>query len=302
MKNNKWLNIFVGVISPIFSICGVTLFNIPVEILRVFTFLWLVYIYECFKDLYKLKKKRAKRSKKLKALSKEISELNNTDNSKKKVKEEKEKEYQNRKNYYRKLDEKHEKIKRNIIKVSILFAVFYIPRSDPIISFGQQAINVIIAPFLETEEMDKPFDLTDMESAEEKDSAKNSEDIKSPIEPEDSTEMTGTADSEGHVNRVDFTDSEKNTLVKLDLEFPDGYPGIDNEIKELYNLLFYPGEENVNEIMLSNVTAWIGSCKSNTPLDNAVTDNGESAQYFSGIEAEFSDMIIVLSDLLDIVT
>ena len=43
--------------------------------------------------------------------------------------------------------------------------------------------------------MDKPFDLTDMESAEEKDSAKNSEDIKSPIEPEDST--------------VDFTDSEK---------------------------------------------------------------------------------------------
>ena len=57
--------------------------------------------------------------------------------------------------------------------------------------------------------MNKPFDLTDMESAEEKDSAKNSEDIKSPIEPEDSTEMTGTADSEGHVNRVDFTDSEK---------------------------------------------------------------------------------------------
>lgn len=90
--------------------------------------------------------------------------------------------------------------------------------------------------------------------------------------------------------------------VRFKLEYPDGYPDINDEKYEtLYNSIFYIDKDSLNEIIKSEITIWLHSCTDNISLDNAVTPSGKSTEYYSNIEANFINETEVLmsSDLLD---
>lgn len=88
----------------------------------------------------------------------------------------------------------------------------------------------------------------------------------------------------------------------INLEYPEGYPGINDDIiTEYCNLIFYPNDDNINELMLGIITTWINNCQTNSLLENAFTDSGKSPQYYSNKESEYINTKdeIFSSNLLD---
>lgn len=94
----------------------------------------------------------------------------------------------------------------------------------------------------------------------------------------------------------------KNNWIKFKLEYPSGYPKIDdNEFDDLYNTIFYVNEDNSDEIMKSKIAMWMNGSAVNTPLENAINSQSKSAGYYSEIESEFTNEggRRLSSDLLD---
>ena len=90
--------------------------------------------------------------------------------------------------------------------------------------------------------------------------------------------------------------------TRFKLEHPEGYPGINDDIiTEYCNLMFYPNDDNINELILDIITTWINNCQTNSLLENAFTDSGKSPQYYSNKESEYINTKdeIFSSNLLD---
>ena len=95
---------------------------------------------------------------------------------------------------------------------------------------------------------------------------------------------------------------EKEEKIIFTIEYPDGHPLIKKkELEELYNRLFYDSENDLNEIIKSNIKIWLNSCKDNTSLDTAMTSSGKSTKYYSNIEKGFTNEnnVRLSSNLLD---
>ncbi len=61
-----------------------------------------------------------------------------------------------------------------------------------------------------------------------------------------------------------------------------------NEYDFLYKSIFYIGEENIKEVVKSNITIWVNCNKINMALENATTESGNSTEFYTNIEKDFS--------------
>lgn len=242
MKIPKWLNIFLIIISPLFSFLGITLFTMPRGLLTIIIVFGVILISICFININYLNKKKKNNSKKLKNLSKRISKLYDNFEETKRIKEAKEK-YE----HIKKCNETYDiKIKdmRDCIKITIIvIAIFYVARCEPIVTFAKEII----------------FSFYELPT------------------PEPMLEPTNKSENE-------------KGWICFALEFPSGYPYIDDEEYEKNLVLwFYFDEYNLDDIIKSNIQIWLNGRTPNSSLDTAVTSSGNSTDYYTKIEESFSN-------------
>lgn len=110
---------------------------------------------------------------------------------------------------------------------------------------------------------------------------------------------------------VDYATSnstENQHYTKTFIDKPEKIPEIystnifnDDELDQLFNLLFYINEDDLNEKIENNIKIWLSNCLQNTSLNGAVTEAGKSAAYYSEKECVlFKEGYSLLeSELLD---
>lgn len=283
MENCKWLKIIIVIISPIFSLLGISVFVMPIMALRIIIAVGIFIIFGCCIRQYFIDKEKEENNKNLNSLAKRISELSEDEPDENEEKIQKQAIYGCIKEKNAKLSGLSKEIRGYIITTIIVMAIFYVPRSQPIITMAKEIARVVTAPLAESS--------VEKESEEEKLEEEKPEEKK----PEEEKLEEEKPEEE----------KPEETWVKFYLEYPEGYPEIsDNEMERLYDLLFYASEvdlDRLNEKILSTINIWINSSKPNVSLDNAKTESGRSTEYYTDIESEFSNENgkILSSKLLD---
>ena len=271
MRKNKWIKIITSIISPIFSLLGVSLFNMPIEFFRIIIFLWIGYVLYCLIKICIINKDIKDISRKMSKILRKISRLKNKEDLDDIIKLHEEK-YQKKKKQTEKLYGKRKKIIRDLMLSVVISIPFVMIGCEPINTLAKELMNVVIAPFVASSE------------------------------PEGKNDPYASSEPEG--KNDPYASSEPEIWIRFALEYPDGYP-LNNKEKEefeiLYNCLFYNDEDNLNEVIKSKVKIWINSCKYNVSLNEAITSSKKSTEYYSNIEESFTNEngTLLSSNLLD---
>lgn len=273
MKNAKLANLITYILSAIASLLAV-LFDMPIRVFTAIMVLGGLFIFACIIILFVINQCRENNSNELRQLRRSIIQLDDDESDEKVKKKIMKEEREERKN---KLITQHQKIKGYIKIAMIVMAIIYFPRSKPLTSFAEQVIDVALDPFNEVAPTPESPTATQMPSATPMVTP-----TEEPTPTATPTEVPTPDPNNNSTNQKDW--------VRFILEYPNGYPNIeDDKFEELQNLLFYLNEDNLDEKMIRAISVWINSSKIDTSLANAVTSSGRSTQYYSDIEAEFSN-------------
>ena len=325
MFDNKLLQIITSIISPLLSFFGLNLRDHPIRsgiifiiffatfldpdisvkfIILIFMILLLGFTFCCFL-LYKINVDTKKVLKKQSAISKKALDLQKNNLNKEIEINKLNKRYDKLK----KRDKKNNKIRKNITKIKnfifVIWCFFLVSQYKTIAVLANKLVDNATELFNESADESSNTD-ADIDTETESDTNTDIHiDTNIDIETETDTNIDIETETDTDIDIETETDIDTETdigivEVKLKLEFPDGHPEAnDNEIDQLYNLLFYPNEEDLYETISSDIFVWINSCEPNIPLNNAVTSSGKTPDFYSKAESDLLNGITVSSHLLE---
>ena len=266
MRYAKWIDKIIYIVSAITSILSLIL-DIPTLFFTIIMVLCGLFIFACIIKSNTIKEYKEKTKKQLRELSKSIAKLDSDESDEAVKKQMMEEEYAKKENENKELLEQQKEIKGYIKIAIIVMAILYIPRSNPIIAFAEQAMEIILAPFNELSPT--PTIAPTPEPT---------------VEP--TPEPTIAPTPEPTVEPTSFKND--NEWVRFILMYPDGYIYDEEEYNELYNLEFYNNMEDIDDAIKDNIYGWLNGCAKNIPLNNAVTKSGKNTEFYTNIENIFS--------------
>lgn len=306
----KRLMVITSIISPIFSLLGFTIFNIPIYIYNIIILFCIAFAFYCLLKIYWVHRN-------IKEKNIELKETKNIPINILKESEEF-KIIQKIKILnieLEKLSTKYKEIKGDLIFIIIILIILWIPRREPIKTLTTETMDNIISSFDESENNTNQSSIDELED-EHKNPSLNEleENNKIPLsnKPEEQNDQFSSdklennkqslLDDQKDENIQPSLDEQEKSWTEFSLAYPNGYPKInDEEYIMLKKSLFYEGENNLRERIESEITIWLNSCQTNNSLDTAVTSSGKSTEYFSNIETSFTNENgrLLSSDLLD---
>ena len=282
MRYAKWIDKIIYIVSAITSILSLIL-DIPTLFFTIIMVLCGLFIFACIIKSNTIKEYKEKTKKQLRELSKSIAKLDSDESDEAVKKQMMEEEYAKKENENKELLEQQKEIKGYIKIAIIVMAILYIPRSNPIIAFAEQAMEIILAPFNELSPTPTiaPTPEPTVEPTPEPTIAPTPEPT---VEP--TPEPTIAPTPEPTVEPTSFKND--NEWVRFILMYPDGYIYDEEEYNELYNLEFYNNMEDIDDAIKDNIYGWLNGCAKNIPLNNAVTKSGKNTEFYTNIENIFS--------------
>lgn len=281
---------------------GVSFINMPVIPFIIIIFVELICFFVYVVKICKTNKTIKIEEKKLKEIRNIILELDSNNN-------ENEIEYQ-KDRYHRKINhvkKYKKKFRKKLAKATatfIVIAIFCVSNLEHVNTFTKEITEVNKNASKDEQNVDINI-LTSLDieipKTDEEDKSKNSHNISTQNETQKNEDLEDILlDDENDKNQIE--NNSKNDWVRFRLEYPNGYPGIqDDDFNELYDLVFYTNMDNLDEKIMSDIIIWENSCTVNTPLDTATTSSGKSTKYYVNIEESFSNTnnTLLSSDLLD---
>ena len=308
MRIHKIVKIALEIVLMILGYLGISLLNIPVQILKWIISVILGYIIISFIILCSLKVKIKRYSKEIDKLLDKIMELKKFDTiddekkkeKKKKKKEKKEIQYEGKKEVRKSLRKDLRKACTNFKIAMAVLAIFIVANVKPIFVLAHEAIKTIEVLINDLGEKDEKntseseqqeasvsSESTEQEEQEEpKESASSGQEKQEKPISAESEELKESVLPES-IESEKLNEQKRNWAIFI-LEYPERYPKIsDDNFEKLYDSLFYINNEEMGEAIIEDIAIWISRCTPNTPLDNAVSKSGRSPQYYSNIEVQF---------------
>ena len=274
MRKNKWFWIILVFFSPLFSFVGISLKEMPNNSFLIIILVISTYLFICIKKIFLINKEIKKKSQKKYKLKRKIRDLNDIQGGEILLVEHQEK-LKNIQKRTEKLSKKREKTIQRIKTTVIILMLFSVIGYKPLNTLAKEIIKEIaealLEPFDEQEEQPVPVEPIKQDEQEEQ---------PVPVEPI----------------------KQEKSWIKFSLEYPDGYPFInDEELETLYNSLFYNNKDILDEAIKSDINTWLNSCKDNNSLNTVVTSSNKNTEDLSDIESNFTneDGVLLSSNVLD---
>lgn len=151
MCKNKWLKIIVTIVSPLLSIVGLNIFNIPAMVFTIIIFILIAYILKCVFDLYRINNLIKVIAPKTHKIADKISKLQNENGNEDEINFQK-KKYQKKKNQKSKLYKNRTKKISDVKSILIIVILLCVVKSEYINTFAKETIDVAIAYFNKEED------------------------------------------------------------------------------------------------------------------------------------------------------
>ncbi len=260
MWKNKWLLRIVSIISPLFSLLGVTLFNVSSATYLIILLIWAVIALINMVKLYQINGEIKNNSNKMFLKISQLKDKNDSSDDIGCLEERCLKRVEREKKLYK----KRKNTLTDLISIFCIIVLLCVLRFEP--------INTLIKKMNDNINLTVLFSTTKQSSTNEK---------------EEENKQSSTNEKEEE-NKQSST-NEKEEVVKFDLKYPKDHPKINSgELELLMYRLFYEDENNLDVKMKSEIKFWLSSKKDNFSLDIAETSSGNSAEYYSNIERKFT--------------